>query len=353
MTFETDKYKNPQCGIYIDGSELKTSSYSIESVNVQLSSSTQANGCDFTVAADYDNKNSKVAGDLLTKVSPGKKAEIKLGYEKPDTVFLGYINSVDISFTADGIAVTASCLDARGLLMGNSQWKSFENEKMSMIIESLLKPVKSFTGGIEVSVNAEADKENPLSQNELDDYQYICNLAKLTGCSFCMKGKKLYFGKNILLTGSLKESYEWGRDIISFTRKIELSGQIGSVTVHGSEPDTINEFSSTATPTGGSGKTASQLCSTIGSKTQEKFNNTITDLNQAKAYAESLMFESAIRLCTGSAQVLGNEKLAIGDKVKFGGLDPNINGEYIITSLEHSFGSGGFLTTIGFSRTTA
>lgn len=353
MEFDPSNYKNPQCGIYIDGSQLKTGSYYIESVNVQISAETQANSCDITLIADYDNKSGKISGDLSSKITAGKKAEIKLGYENPDTVFLGYINSVSTSFSSDGIAVTFSCLDARGLLMGNSQWQSYENEKMSMIIESLLKPISAFTEGIEVSVSAEADKENPMAQNEMDDYQYICNLAKLTGSSFCMSKNKIYFGKNILKSGSLKESYEWGRDIISFTRNVELSGQIGSVTVYGNEPDTISEFSSTASPPGGSGKTATQLCSAVMGKTQEKFNNTITDQNQAKAYAESIMFDSAIKLCTGSVQVLGNEKLLPGDKVNFSGLDPQINGEYVVTSLTHNFGIGGFLTTIGFARTTA
>ncbi len=353
MEFKPERYRNPQCVIHIDGSPLKIGSCYIESVNVQISAAAQSNSCDVTLIADYDHKNGKISDDLSSRITAGKKAEVKLGYEKPDTVFLGYINSVSTSFSAEGIIMTFSCLDARGLLMGNTQWQSYENEKLSMIVEGILNPIRSFTEGIEVSVSVEADKENPLAQNEMDDYQYLCNLAKLTGSSFCMLKKKLYFGKNILCSGELRESYEWGKNLISFSRNVELSGQIGSVTVHGSEPDTIRKFSSTASPPGGSGRTASQLCSAVKGKTRERFNKTVRDQNQAKAYAESLMFDSAINFCTGSAQVLGTEKLLPGDKVKFDGLDPQINGEYIVTSLTHSFGGGGFLTTIGFARTTA
>lgn len=353
MAFEPDKFKIPQCGIYIDGTELKKSSYHIESVNVQVSADVKADSCDVTVVADYDNKSSKITESLLTKVKAGKKAEIKLGYEKPDTVFFGYINSVSTIFSADGVIVTFSCLDARGLLMGNTQWQSYENEKMSQIIKNILNTVSSFTDGIDVSVSSEADKENPLAQNDMDDYRYICNLAKITGSSFCMKGKKLFFGKNILRSGSVQATYEWGKDIISFSRNVELSGQLGSVTVHGSEPDTIKEFSSTASAPGGSGQNAAQLCTAIKGKTQETFSKTVKDQNQAKAYAESLMFENAIKLCTGSAQVLGNEHLTPGGKVKFDGLDPSINGEYVITSVTHNFSANGFLTTIEFARTTA
>lgn len=352
MEFKPDHYRNPQCEIRIDGSPLKIGSCYVESVHVQVSAASQSNSCDVTLVADYDPKSGKISDDLSSRITAGKKAEVKLGYGKPDTVFLGYVDSVSTSFSAEGILVSFSCLDARGLLMGNTQWQSYENEKMSRIVEGILNPIRSYTEGIEVSVSVEADQENPLVQNEMDDYQYLCSLASLTGSSFCMLKKKLYFGKNILRSGELRESYEWGKNLISFSRAVELSGQIGSVTVHGSEPDTIRKFSSTASSSGGTGKTASQLCSAVKGKAREKFNKTVRDQDQAKAYAESLMFDSAIRFCTGSAQVLGNEKLLPGDKVKFDRLDPQINGEYIVTSLSHSFGGGGFLTTIGFARTT-
>lgn len=353
MNFDPEQYKNPQCGIYIDGSQLKSGSYHIESVNVQISAGMQSNSCEITLTADYDSGKSSVSQNLLSVAAAGKKAEIKLGYEKTDTVFLGYINTVSVSFSADGILVALSCLDARGLLMGNTQWQSYENEKMSRIITDLLKSVSSFTGGIDVSVSGEADKENPLSQNDMDDYQYICSLARLTGSSFCMLGKKLIFGKNILKSPSAQTDYEWGRNLLSFSRTVDLSSQIGSVTVYGNEPDTINIFSSTATAPSGSGKTAAQLCAAIREKTKETTSKTVKNQDQAKLYAESLMFEGAIRLCTGSAQVLGNEKLMPGGRVRFQGLDPSINGDYVIISVAHSFGSGGFLTNIEFARTTA
>lgn len=353
MEFNPEKYKNPQCEILIDDSPLKTGSCFIESVHVQVSASLQSNSCDVTLVADYDYKNSKISDNLLSALALGKKAKIKLGYGKPDTVFLGYINSVSTSFSSEGFLVEFSCLDARGLLMGNTHWKSYKNEKMSMVIEGILKPISSFTGEIEVSVSAEADKENPLTQNEMDDYQYLCSLAKLTGSSFCMQKENLCFKENILRSGVLRESYEWGKNLISFSRNVELSGQVGSVTVYGNEPATIENFSSTASSPGGSGRTASQLCSAVKAKTQEWINNTVKNQAQAKVYAESIMFDSAINFCTGSAQVLGNEKLLPGDKVEFDGLDPSLNGKYVITSLTHSFGGGGFLTTIGFARTTA
>ena len=353
MAFDPDDYKTPQCKVIVDGTELKSSSYNIEQVNVQVSANDKANSADVSIVADYDNENSSVAGDLLSTVTAGKKVKIELGYSQTSTVFLGYINTVDVSFSEGGVFVNFSCLDARGLLMGNISWQSHEKESVSQIIDALLKPLQSYTDGITVDVDGEANKENPLSQNDLDDYKFICQLAKLTGSTFYMPNTKLLFVKNPFEDAEIQHEYQWGRDILSFNRTVDLSEQLGSITVTGNSPDTAKEFSATATPPSGDGKTGAQLNSGVKGKERTVTNYTVTTQEEAQKYADAMMLEAALKLSSGSARVLGNEKLTPGEGVSFEGLDPDIDGEYLIMSLTHSYSAGGFLTTIGFRSTTA
>lgn len=353
MAFDPDDYKTPQCKVIVDGTELKSSSYNIEQVNVQVSAGEKANSADVSIVADYDNENSGIAGDLLSTVTAGKKVKIEFGYTQTSTVFLGYINTVDVNFSEGGVFVSFSCLDARGLLMGNTSWQSHENESVSQIITALLQPLQSYTDEITVDVDGEADKENPLSQNDLDDYKFICQLAKLTGSTFYMPNTKLLFVKNPFDDAEVQHEYQWGRDILSFNRTVELSEQIGSITVIGNSPDTVEEFSATAKPPSGEGKTGAQLNSGIKDKERTVTSYTVKTQEEAQKYADSMMREAAMKLCSGSAKVLGNEKLTPGESVSFEGLDSNIDGEYLIMSLTHSFSAGGFLTTIGFRNTTA
>lgn len=353
MPFNPDDYRNPQCVVLVAGAQLKSSTYSVESVKVQVSAEEEANSCEVTIVADYDNKSSGISGGLTTKIVAGKKVEVKLGYSQTKSVFMGYINSVSVSYSEEGIIVSFSCLDARGLLMGNKSWQGYENESISQVIKSLLTPVSSFTDGVEVKVEGEADKENPITQNDLDDYHFLCNLAKLTNSSFCMPGTKLKFVSNVFESGKTVAKYKWGRDILSFERTVELAEQLGSVKVSGNAPDTIKEFSATAKPPSGKGKTGAQLNSGVKAKELEVTSFMVKNQKEAQAYAKSLMFDSAIKLCQGSARVLGNEKLIPGEKVEFDGLDKAIDGDYFITSVTHSFSAEGFLSTIGFARTTA
>lgn|GEM_PF-517511 len=341
----------PQCEVKVGGLILKSPDYMIESVNVQLSVSATANSCDVTLFCEYDHSGSRIKGGALSVVQAGKKAEIKLGYKQTKKVFKGYINSVTTDFSADGVLINFSCLDARGLLMGNTSWQNYENESVSQIINKLLSPIQSYTDGVQVSVSGSADKEHPMTQHDVDDYTYICNLAKLTNSSFCMTDTKLRFVKNIYRSAKLLETYTWGKDILSFSRTVELAEQLGAVKVSGSDPNTIKAFTATAKPQGSGGKTGAQLCSGVKRKEKEINSSFVKNKSEAQAYAEAVMFESAINLCNGSATVLGNQKLSPGGMVKFAKLDPDLNDTYYITSINHKYSASGFLTVIGFSAT--
>lgn len=343
-----DDKRVPQYKLYVDGSELKPEKFSVESISVQLSASTKANCADVGFICRYDYENSKIEDDLVKKLQPGKKFKIKLGYAAPDDVFMGYINNAHVEFGADGVFLRVSCLDARGMLMGNTSWETFENESKSQIINKILNTVKSYTEGVEVSLSGAADKENPETLKKQDYYSYVCSMAKLTGSSFCMIGSKLKFCKNIFTTASLKATYKWGRDLLSFQRSADLSEQLGSVTVTGVQPDTLKEFTATAKPTGG--KTGAQLSSRVKSKAMEVESGLVKNQKEAQAYAESLMRESGMKLIGGSARVVGDEKVTPGSKVKFTGLDPSLDGEYYVSSVHHTFSAGGFVTDIGICR---
>ena len=341
----------PQCRVYIDGSELKASAEMIESVTVQLTASEMANGCEIVIFCDYEHDRSTV-GNIISRASAGKKIKVDMGYKLPKPVFMGYINSTSVDFSADGVSFVISCLDARGLLMGNTSRESFENKSVSQIVTQLLDPIKSYTGGVTVTVPGNADKEYPLSQYEMDDYRFICTLARLTGCSFYMSGTTLKFVSDIYSSAMLKASYSWGRDIITFKRTVELSEQLGKVRVIGTVPDTLEDFYADASPLRGSGKSGASLCAPVKSRVKEVVSKTITSQREARIYAESLMRQSCLKLCRGSAQVIGNEALTPGSKVRFSGLDPKLNGEYYITCVQHTFSSNGFLSDISFCAPT-
>lgn len=354
MDLDTEKALVPQCKIKIDGAELVKSMGYVESVSVHKTVSEMANSCDISFFCNYDQENSKMDG-LFSKADVGKKIEVLLGYEKPELVFIGFINSSSVNFGSDGVQLSISCLDARAMLMGNNSRETFKDETIANVVNSLFNSVKQYVGSTMVLVGSDtAYKKVPITQYEVDDYHFICRLAKLTGSSFYMDGTTLKFVENVYKKAKLGETYKWGKDLLSFSRNVELSNQIGKVRVNGSDPVTKEKFYVEVEPitNPSEGKTGADSCSPVKKKVKEVTELSITTREEAKEYAEAIMRQCCLEMCKGRAQVIGDQGLEPGTKVMFDGLDPSINGMYYVTGVQHSFGSNGFLTDISFCSPT-
>lgn len=353
MEINQNEYMVPQCKVKVGDLELNSgndSKYYIEQVNVQLSTGSQSNSADVTIIADYDIKNAQIGGGLLSKLSIGKKVKIEMGYKLTTEVFMGYVNTMDMSFSEGGVTVSFSCLDVRGLLMGNTSWENYPNEKIEDIVNRILNPFREYIKNVKVDVGSEADKEYPHSKYNIDDFRYLSYLASITNCSFYVTATDFMFVKKVTEMPLPESSYKWQQDIISFGRKVDLSEQIGLVRVWGLSPYDPVPFMAEAYPPKGHGKTAVQINPDISKKESNFISYFVRNQQETEDFAKSMMFETALKICTGSAQVLGNEKLKVGSSVNIDGLDPNVNGDYFINSLTHSYGLGGFMTTIGFAK---
>jgi phage protein D len=177
-------------------------------------------------------------------------------------------------------------------------------------------------------------------------------LAKRTKSSFCVIGTKLKFVSDIFTSARVSAEYKWGKDILKFKRTVDLSEQIGKVTVTGSEPETQKVFSASVSAAEVNG-TGVKLNSCVKSKEINVESPNVHNQEEARKYAESIMKQHAYALVSGFATVIGNEKLTPGSKVKFSGLDSNLNGDFYIYSVDHSYSAGGFVSKIGFGGPSA
>lgn len=342
-----EDYINPQCEILIDGKSLKITECSVEQVMVKLSLVDKLNSCMITLSAAADYKNGEIAGGILDKLRIGTKAVVKMGYSKTTEVFMGYVNTVDVMLTGEGVIINVSCLDARGLLVGNTKWKSYDKQKLKAILEGLFEPLRPYLKQTTVKIKEEQNKEvPPPTRTEIDDYSYVQYLASITDSSFYMPGAELKFVSNVYEEGKIVADYTWGESLISFRRTADLSEQVESVTVEGSSPDDEETFKSTVKATQKGGKVEKP----VKGKEQTVSSQTVKNAKEAKKYAEAIMTARLMKVCFGHADVLGNEGLETGQMVSFSKLDPYLDGVYTIMDLVHTYSTRGFITTIGFAR---
>jgi uncharacterized protein len=145
-------------------------------------------------------------------------------------------------------------------------------------------------------------------------------------------------------------AYRWGQDLLYFTPTINLSEQVGSVTVHGWDPDTKAPIVATAGPddlpqqpdAGESGPQAA-------ARTQARKQDVVVDApvaNHQEAFelARSLLLQRAYRFITAAGQVIGKPELRPGHNLDLSGLG-RFDGSYYVTKVEHQIDQNGYLTT--------
>ena len=146
--------------------------------------------------------------------------------------------------------------------------------------------------------------------------------------------------------------YTWGENLIEFTPKLSVEDQVSAVTVRGWDPRTKQTVQYRATAqdlpvadgAGNSGATASMSASPRG-KEDVIVDASVMDIEEAKKLAISRLTQSAYRYKTGSGRVMGEPKMRPGDNLQLRGIGKRFSGLWHVVQVDHSFGSGGFITS--------
>jgi phage protein D len=145
-------------------------------------------------------------------------------------------------------------------------------------------------------------------------------------------------------------AYRWGQDLLHFTPTINMSDQVGSVTVHGWDPDTKAPIVATAGPddlprqpdAGESGPEAAAR--TQSGKQDVVVDAPVANHQEAFELARSLLLQRAYRFITAAGQVIGKPELRPGHNLELSGLG-RFDGSYYVTKVEHQIDANGYLTS--------
>lgn len=341
-----NNYMAPSAKVLIGASkaDLTTAcSAQIESVQVSLNVRDAASAS-ITITNIYDQKNRCIDSGVKNTLCLGESVIVELGYgsDRQD-VFHGFIYERSMEL-GDMPTMRITALEVRRLmsenyrnqehLTGADEVKVFNNimtkyQKLSMKIETDA-PVLTFT--------------EPFIQTD-SDLNIVRRLCKKSDKCFLVCGGKVYFTKK--KEPASIASLTWGLDILSFSQnisyvdtKIEVRGNIKN------KPETKYVETRTVTSGGNIKKVLQESIQKIITLTDV---SSVDDL-AARADNEEESLEE--RVSTGSGTCIGLPVLIPGRYIKIAGIDADINGEYYLQSVNHSFGGDGYTTsfTVGGKR---
>lgn len=325
----------------------------------------EAGSFSFTVDNPYSLEGSGKKFPRLEKDSPfqpGVKVVIELGYSsnlKP--VITGTIDSVEVSFEANGLSsLTIKGYDFLQPLMKEkktvpSSWGTPDKQiAYSDIVKDIVKKYNLKDTEVEDTKQTFSSVKNQGN----NDFEFIKGkLAVEVGFEVYVRGDVFHFHKPRMDKAAEIKSLEWGKSLISFSPRLDVSGQVTSVEVKGWDPDTQSAVVGTAAAGNesnrGRGQSGSEIAQSSGSTATERiWRAELRTQGEAQKYAQAVLEKRSQKLLTGSGECIGLPEIEPGLKVDIKGLGTRFDKSYYMTKVTHSISSSGFKTQFTVTENT-
>lgn len=292
----------------------------------------------------------------------GRRVLIKMGYAgRLFPMMRGQITALAPSFPESGpLTLTVSGLDGMFDLIGQARTATYKNKADWEIAQE----VATRNGFLRTRVTKEGPKHKEVVQQGQDDANFLSTRAQRIGFDFFVRTgpaldeeETLFFVKSESCDTSKAPVYvfEWGKSLISFHPKLDISEQVGEVLVINPNPDAKNRpFKGRARgedlPSGG-GRNGPAVVETVDKGKQRLVENEkVASEEEANRLAIGLLRERAYKYSTGSGKVIGFPELRPGDNVQIKGVGSRFGGCYQVSQVEHTINTSGYLTTFEVRR---
>lgn len=329
------QFRVPAYRLRVDGREL--SGVGVEQVDATLSLD-GASAVTFSVTSAYDRKKSGFRPEVKSQLKLGTRVSLLLGYGSSLTeVFQGYISGVGVNFS-DVPTLSITAMDVRRLMMeGTSREEVHAVTSYSAAFEDVMGRYSALCSAREV--DATDAKEITQIVQRTSDYDFIVsNLTKKANREFFVLDGKAYFRKKAKVKAPIL-TLGWGEGILSFSRSSLYQNL--KITVIGFDPQTEKTVTAQVT------ETAEDAQKAVGARHEVVITDPdAQETAKAKKRAEKEAQERRRKAQSGSMSCIGLPELVPGRFVKVKGLDSDLDRNYYIREIRHSFGSDGFSTSL-------
>jgi phage protein D/phage baseplate assembly protein gpV len=268
-------------------------------------------------------------GSVLELPRPGDELNVAV---EDDDLFAGDVTAVEHVHGPDhGYEVRVRAYDRLHRLRKNQRVRVFEDASFADIASQLAE---------EADLSVEAAEDGPrwahLIQHRQTDYELLLQLSARVGLYPAVRGDELHL---LTLEGDGDEvELQLGEDL--FEARIELNGDTAcdSVSVVGWNPLTVevHEGSASSARTGRDVEAAVSSGDVGGSGELTFPDELAEDDEQAEALAQAELDLRAGREVVFAGVAEGDARLLPGVPVQVGGVDPELEGRYVLTSVTHT-----------------
>jgi uncharacterized protein involved in type VI secretion and phage assembly len=284
----------------------------------------------------------------------GKELEVKTGGmadSSKTSIFKGEIVAFEPEFAKSGCVIALRAYDKSHRLQRARKVRTFQDVTATDIVKRITQ---------EAGLTGSADPTNArfkfFLQSDESDRDLIRRFEREYNFQFFFEDGSYKF-RSVTATGGVVLSLKYGESMMSFRPRISSAQQVNQVEVRGWDPQQKKEIVSTAT----NGSTVSRpglqrstLATAFGSHSILVADRVMETSSEAQKVARSSLDRRAEAFVEAEGMCLGNPKLRAGKKVKIEGVGTKLSGEYVLTSVTHSYRGGkGYYTSFEITGRSA
>jgi phage protein D/phage baseplate assembly protein gpV len=293
-----------------------------------------------------DNAGLRFCDSALFDV--GKDVEIHMGYEgELEPMMLGEITAINPSFPQSGApTIAVSGYDRSHRLRTNSPApRSFKYVNASLIairlaVENKLVPIVDPGGRVHESIEQNGS-----------DWALLQELADRNYFQVFVRWDKLYF--RFPRPQFEMAVLEWGKNLISFSPRLSMSGQHGIQVVQ-SYNYRLAQTIVSVLPALAVASDSEDIIERLGSAAVDQLvelgryvsrGEQVSDHLEGAALAKSILQQLLEGLYEGTGSCIGLPQLRAGDMIEIQGVGKRFSGKYRLRRVTHTIDDGGYRTT--------
>jgi len=362
----TDYYA-PDFRLEVEGAELDPTTHGdVLELKVVMDMDNMAS-FDFTIN-NWDDKHIAFKYSDTDTFSVGKRVHVLMGYAgKLLSMVSGQIATMSPHFPESGPStLTVGGLDGMFKLRDRKPAEG-ETTKYENMTDSQIAEYVATRNGLKAVVDDSVKKYVEVIQKNQDDATFLMERAKRIDFD-CFVRTDPVSGEGTLHFVKPRDGREsktvriyqfvWGESLISFQPTINLSRQVGKITVRGWDNRTKRAVVAYADASDlpNAGKSAGGASGAdAAAKSMEGKQDVVVDANvttedEARRLAVALLSERAAQFITGTGQSIGLPDLRPGDNVEMSRLGTRFDGTYYVTKVEHVINESGYRTQFEVRR---
>lgn len=280
---------------------------------------------------------------------PGKKVEIKAGYDsKDETIFKGIIIKHGIKIREHGISVLEIvCKDEAVKMTVGRKNKYFSEVKDSDVIEEIIG-----TYGFKKTISSTPVTHKELVQFYCTDWDFVLSRAEMNGQLVIVDDGEIKV-EPPKFSGNATYTLVHGATMYEFEAEMDARHQYQEIT--SSSWDHANQnileqtgASPTANPQGNLSE--SDLAQVIGLSNFELRHSGQIVGDELKAWADATYIKNHLAKIVGRVKIRGFSKVKISDLIEFQGVGNRFNGNAYVTGVRQELTDGKWYTHIQFGK---